>query len=336
MGRNLTKYNRQIILIVIAVLVLGAALVITPHRRDNSPESQEFIIESGQPLSVVARSLEERNIIYSHRIFSAYAVFSGNEKKFKAGRYLIPPSVSVRELVGIFSDGRSELGDIKITIPEGTNVADIGRILSETLAISGSFLKPEIISLEGELFPDTYYFKKLSLDERLPVDEIVKKMRDNFELKTEDIFSRTGEGVAEKGYRALIVASILEKEVQTREDMRLVAGIIERRLDLGMPLQIDATVAYGVCHREFLRGRYCNVSQANIVDNLKVDSEYNTYARTGLPLRPITNPGIRAIEAALDPKPSEYLYYLNARDGTTIFSKTAAEHEMNRRKYLQN
>jgi UPF0755 protein len=102
-----------------------------------------------------------------------------------------------------------------------------------------------------------------------------------------------------------------------------------------MPLEIDATVAYGVCYAEFLVGRYCDTSLANIVDNILVDSAYNTYKRRGLPAGPISNPGLRAIKAALNPQPSDYIFYLSAKDGTTIFSRTAAEHEQARRKYLK-
>src|SRR4030042_2619695 len=99
-----------------------------------------------------------------------------------------------------------------------------------------------------------------------------------------------------------------------------------------MPLQIDATVTYGACYPKFLVGQYCDVSLANIIDNLKVGTSYNTYANKGLPAGPISNPGLVAIEAVLNPEKSDYLYYLFAKAGTTIFSKTAAEHERARNK----
>ena len=86
-----------------------------------------------------------------------------------------------------------------------------------------------------------------------------------------------------------------------------------------MPLELDAAVAYGVCYPKFLSGKYCDASLANIVDNIPVDSVYNTYKRRGLPIGPISNPGLSAIRAALNPQPSDYLFYLSAKDGTTIF-----------------
>ena len=173
-------------------------------------------------------------------------------------------------------------------------------------------------------------------------------MRENFETKIMAV-DNLSELNSDRLSRVIIVASILEKEVKTEQDMRLVAGIIEKRLQLGMPFEIDATVAYGVCRQKFLLGlssatfedskvaldKYCDVSLVNIVDNIPVDSAYNTYKRKGLPAGPISNPGLKAINAALDPQTSDYLYYLSAKDGTTIFSKTAAEHIRARQKYLK-
>ena len=158
--------------------------------------------------------------------------------------------------------------------------------------------------------------------------EIIKKMWENFEEKTRGLTITP---------QAVIVASMLEKEVRKAEDMALVAGIIYKRLELGMPLQIDATVAYGSCLNIWTSQvqRTCDVTEINLIENIKIDSPYNTYTRKGLPLGPISNPGLRALNAALNPVASDYLYYLSARDdGRTIFSKTAEEHQLNRKKYL--
>jgi UPF0755 protein len=132
----------------------------------------------------------------------------------------------------------------------------------------------------------------------------------------------------------IITASMLEKEAKTPEDMAMVAGIMKQRMDIGMRLQIDATVGYGWCLR-IAPNRPCDVTQAPIATEIKVDGAYNTYTRVGLPLGPISNPGEQALSAAANPKVSEYFYYLSTRDGSQIiYSKTLDEHLRNRAKYL--
>ena len=327
---------------VVAALFSGAALVLKPRKLGAAVEITEFVIEKGQSLGSIARALAERDLIISRYLFVGYAIFSGNEENFKAGRYLIPPQASTKNLVDVFSQGLAESEDIEVTIPEGTNIADIDKIFSKTGLIkagdiSGYNLKHGgVLVQEGFLFPDTYRFRHPEADRPLSMEEIIQKMKDNFNIKTRDLFASrfTGEGGADRGYQVIIVASILEKEVRTEEDMSLVAGIIQKRLDSGMPLEIDATVAYGVCYPQFSAGKYCDVTQADVVDNIPIDSAYNTYRRKGLPLGPISNPGLTAIRAALNSQPSDYLFYLSAKDGTTVFSRTAAEHLKAKRKYL--
>lgn len=214
--------------------------------------------------------------------------------------------------------------DVSVTIPEGKNIGEIDALLTTAGVISpGALLASASFPLEGTLFPDTYRFNRNS-----SVEEIVKKMQGNFERRaTEQKLVITPS--------SLIISSLLEKEVRTEEDMRLVAGIIDKRRSVGMALQIDASVAYGVCQKLFVQGKYCEVSQVNLVDNLKRDSAYNTYTRTGLPVGPISNPGIKALRAALNPMTSAYWYCLSAPDGTTIFSKTLDEHNRARARYLR-
>ena len=333
------KYYKISAIVVIAALILGAVMVVLPYPPfSGAPaEGTEFTIDKGETLGAVAHSLADQNLIMSRYLFVAYAIFTGQERKFQAGGYTIPPRVSVRKLVSVFAEGKGVSEDITVTVPEGTNIADAGKIL-ETAGLVGKeeFLR-KAISLEGFLFPDTYRFKRSEAGENLLAEEIIREMKNNFEIRTRDIFTGhfTGEGGAERGYGVIIVASILEKEVKTERDMRLVAGIIEKRLAKNMPLELDATVTYGVCEPKFLAGQYCDVSLAKIIDNLKVSTPYNTYANKGLPIGPISNPGLAAIEATLNPEKSDYLYYLSAPDGTTIFSRTAAEHERARRKYLK-
>jgi UPF0755 protein len=128
---------------------------------------------------------------------------------------------------------------------------------------------------------------------------------------------------------------MLEKEAKTSHDMALVAGIIYKRMEIGMLLQIDATVAYGWCLRSAGLGRDCDVTQAPIALELGIDGPYNTYLRAGLPAGPISNPGIQALEAAANPSTSDYLFYLSTRDGSRIiYAETHEEHLQNRREHL--
>ena len=161
--------------------------------------------------------------------------------------------------------------------------------------------------LEGYLFPDTYLF--------LPgaeTEQIIGTMRDNFQKKAGDV-----------GQDTVIMASLIEKEVPDSDDRKIVSGILWKRLEIGMPLQVDAVFPY-------ITGR-----QKVLSDDLKIDSLYNTYFYKGLPPGPISNPGLDAIEAARNPKESPYLYYLSGRDGKTHFAKTFAEHLKNKEKYLK-
>jgi len=355
------KYYKISAVIIITALVIGAVMVALPYPLFSGAPAERtaFMIEKGESLGAVAHSLADQNLVMSRYLFVAYAIFTGQERKFQAGEYIIPPRVSIRGLVTTFAEGRGASEDITVTVPEGTNLADLGRILSKSgLPVkTEDFLGPDMLKLEGYLFPDTYRFQKSQIlnpksqtpkESELPtgqansngqnleqqsIGEIIGKMRKNFEEKTADLFKNLG---AEKIRRTIIIASILEKEVKNQRDMKLVAGIIERRLSKNMPLEIDATVTYGVCEPKFLAGKYCDVSMASIIDNIKVGTPYNTYANKGLPAGPISNPGLATIEAALNPEKSDYLYYLSAPDGTTIFSKTAAEHTRARAKYLEN
>ncbi len=297
----------------------------------------EFNIDSGQSLNLIADNLAIHGLINSRYVFEAYVRLSGDSKRLQAGKYLINQPVSISQLVNDFSNGLAESNDIEITIPEGTNIADIDKLFAGAgLMQEGDFLKPQTTRLdfEGYLFPDTYRFdRKISLlDPQARINTIFQVLNSNFKAKTAKLLAGLTQA---QNLRFVIIASILEREVKTQSDMQLVTGIIERRLKLGMPLEIDATVAYGVCYPKWLSGKYCNVSSADIVDNIVINTAYNTYVRKGLPQGPISNPGLRSIEAALQPAPSDYLYYLTTKDGVTIFSKTAAEHLIARQKYLK-
>src|SRR3989344_3809800 len=188
--------------------------------------------------------------------------------------------------------------EVAVTIPEGLNTGQIGEILER----AGLFPQSEFIIAaekeEGFLFPDTYRFYKASEPE-----QVVARMRENFDKKiTPEILDEIKR--QNKTLRGIIImASLLEEEVQSTEDRKLAAGILWKRLKLGM--------------------------------GLNVDSAPDTYRYRGLPPGPISNPGMDAILAAVYPEPSPYLYYLSGKDGKTHYAKTLEEHALNKYKYLK-
>lgn len=296
---------------------------------------KEIVIKEGESAYTIAETLKREGVIENKFVFVAYTLITGNEKKLQAGRYLFKPGVSVPNIVFSMAGGFAESDDIVVTISEGFNVWEIDKRLADLgLIVEGEFAK-KYQTQEGEFFPDTYRLE--NKNEREIADEIGEKMISNFKNKTEEMFRRYGQ---EEQKEIIIFASMLEKEARREEDMRLVAGVIRNRLAKKMPLEIDATVSYGACLRKFQslkvpEYKYCDVSQIGVGAEIRVDSPYNSYMRAGLPPGPIANPGITAIQAVLNPKQSDYLYYLSTRDGSQmIFSKTAAEHAANRRKYL--
>lgn len=285
-------------------------------------EPVEVVVKNGQSVYDVAETLHEKGLIMSQNIFVAYVRLTGHEKTLKAGKYILSKSLNIPRIVNIFAKGLSESEDVLVTIPEGFNIWEVDRRFSASGLISVGRISKEYLSEEGHLFPDTYRFK----EDVLP-DYIIDKMEENYSAKS-----------GNQSNEILVTASLLEKEAKSKEDMELVAGIIRKRLEVGMPLQIDASVAYGWCLKESAKASFrgfCDVTQAPIVSEIKIDGQYNLYIRKGLPPSPISNPGIQAIQATLNPKKSDYLYYLSTRDGSQIiYSKTPAEHAMNRRKYL--
>lgn len=292
-------------------------------------------IEQGMNVVEIANLLKENNIIIDRGAFIFYVTAIGRRGKIQAGMYSFDGTYKTYQIANLITGGASLAGEKSVLVPEGFTARQIDEELKEAnLNISGllaqeraSSLKGEFAflsylpegeeSLEGFLFPDTYNFKADSAS-----DSIARKMLNNFGEKTKDLQEES----RKKGidfYKAVIIASILEKEVPLK-DMSDVAGIIEKRLEAGIPLQVDATLVY-------VLGRKITTD-----DTQSLKSPYNTYQYKGLPPTPISNPGIAAIEAALNPANNSYWYYLSRpSDGETIFSKTLDEHNKAKAKYLR-
>lgn len=343
MLQGLTLKNFRIIVATAAIIlfVLFFYFLYLPVYAVN----EEFTVNDGETLSHIAARLKSENLIKNEFVFVFYVKALGLEKELKAGKYIFNGFMSVPKIVSLFGGGFAESNDIRVVIPEGYNVLEIDQVLAEAGVSAAGDFTGQFYRDEGFLFPDSYRFKKgedASQFSRIEASrQAGKKMKDNFRVKTADVLLGLSEN---KKRETIIIASILEKEARTEEDMHLISGIIEKRMAAGMLLQIDATVNYGAClwkleeelkDLKFKSLKHCAVSQIGVGEEIKIDGPYNTYTRAGLPPGPISNPGITAIKAALNPLASGYFYYLSTRDGASIiFSKTAEEHAQNRKKYL--
>ncbi len=293
--------------------------------------SLPIVIEKGEGFREIANQLAQNGFVRSESMFKTYAILSGSAHKFKPGLYTFTAASSSIEIVRALVNGPSK--EITVLIREGETLAEINTTLARYGVIPGSSLAKlavndfrekypflqNAVSLEGFLFPDTYrfYFGSTAQD-------VALAMLDNFKQKIDPLISDEGVPqydaipVLRRGIftlpQILTIASMIENEVPGKDDRRIVADIIYRRLKIGMALQIDATTEY-----------------ANFVG----DDRFDTYKNSGLPRGPISNSGLDAIEAALNPKSSTYLYYLtDPKTKKTIFSKDFEEHKMNRAKYL--
>jgi UPF0755 protein len=321
------------------LLAIGTLLILWFGSRifipvDLPSEGIELTIEGGTGVREIARLLNERGVIKGTTPFILYAVVTGNAQRLQAGEYTFEGSLAPYEVVDLVSSGFSLSSQATVTIPEGFTVRQIEARLKEAELSHVSRLSEErpqeyvgsyeflrtagtAAILEGFLFPDTY-----TLDKESTNSVVLSRMLQNFDEKTMEL-RREAESRSENFYDVLILASILEREVPER-DMPRAAGVLAKRLSAGMALQADATLVYGL-------GRPIRTA-----DTRTFDSPFNTYLHRGLPPTPISNPGLSAMRAALDPEENEYWFYLSRPDtGETVFSRTFEEHSRARAQHLQ-
>ena len=314
--------NKWFIGIVIGLLVIVIIFIIvtifqlyTPL--DKSGGEQVFIIEEGEGMEKIADNLKAEKLIRNKWVYYYYLWFKGKTGKLQAGTYSLSPLMNIPEIANKIIRGDVIENWVKVTIPEGWRNKQIEERLIDFGLINQGEKLPE--NLEGYLFPDTYYFYKDSSSE-----DMIQKMQDNFDKKITEDLKKEIEKQKKELDDIIIMASLIEKEVRTYEDMQIVSGVFWKRIGNNYPLESCATIAYVLGIDKW---RYT-------IEDTKIESPYNTYRNVGLPPTPINNPGLNAIKAAINPVFTDYNFFLSAPDGTTIFSKTLEEHNINKRKYL--
>ncbi|MCX6813827.1 MAG: endolytic transglycosylase MltG [Candidatus Azambacteria bacterium] len=327
--------KKIIYIILIFLFIILVSLIIfwwqirTPF--SSAGEIQIFKVEKGDSAKVIAENLKNAGLINNPFLFRLYVFLALNQYSLKSGEYEFSSKMSIRDMGDTLVLGGTN--EIIITIPEGFNLKQVeDRLVGAGLAKRDELMnykfskdvppiladKPKSASLEGYLFPDTYrFFKDAALF------DIVSKIINNLNDKLNPDLKIAIKNSSHSTYEILNMASLIEKEIPKDSDRPIVAGILWKRLKAGVPLQVDATLVY-------ITGR----NEIHEADK-KINSPYNTYLYRGLPKGPIANPGLSAIKAAIFPETSPYWYYLSAKDGTTIFSKTLEEHNRNHAIYLK-
>lgn len=335
--RRRKKGTLKILILAIAVILGIFAylalkyqyLISTPVNPDNDANIS-FIIKKGDTAGAIADNLIEKDLILDEGAFKTYLRLTNKDKEIITGRFILTQTLTIPEIVAIITD--KERPESVVTIPEGYKITDIDEKLAEigliekgkfTAAVKEfsdydkyPFLDEEKIKdlphqLEGYLFPDTYFVDS----QNFYSENLIQLMLNNFETKMPE---------TEKDIHEVItMASIIEKEVRTAQDMPIVSGILWKRLDNSWVLGADATLLY--------------LKDDNTIDyfDLQEESPYNTRKNGGLPPGPISNPGLNAINAALNPEESAYWFYLTKpENGEVVYSESNEEHNANKAKFL--
>ena len=327
------------------VLGLGIFVYRGIHSSELSNNKISFEIKEGETVAALIQKLKDQKVISSDFLLRQYLKFTGADTKIKAGLFEITPPITIEKIVEALQvEGKNERN---ITIIPGWDLGDIAKyfetegIASSTdlFALTGNPAvfgpwasttfadypllknKPQNVSLEGYLAPETYRIYK---NEK--IEDILKRLlterQNQFTTQMLQDIQAQGKTV----HQILTLASILEKEVKTSEDRKKVADLFWRRIDAGMGLQADSTVHY-------LSGREGDVFTRQ--KEREIDSLYNTYKYRDLPPGPISNPSLSSIMAAIYPSPNNAVYFLTTASGEVIYSHTLDEHNANVVKYLR-
>lgn len=275
----------------------------------SDPKAKDFIINKGEGLISIATRLQANGFIKNKYIFIYDAYISGLKNQIPSGKFRLSQNIPTYDIVKKLSQGGSS--DYWVRIIEGTRVEEITPRFSKTY--------------EGYLFPDSYL-----IPEYYNPDEILKVISDNFDKKFAQAKKDSTTSLSDK--QVVILASLLEREARTLETKKMIAGIMMNRFDIGMGLQIDATIQY---LRDSLKPQkdYWTPIKSSDID---IVSPYNTYKNRGLPPGPICNPGYDSLYAAFHPTDSDYMYYITDNNGVMHYAKSHADHDANVTKYLKS
>lgn len=321
------------LLVIVAIAVLATTAFFL-FEGSSDGEQIAFMVARGSSISKVSNQLHEAHIIKRPAVFKALLRLTNGTQRLRAGEFALNKDMGPLDALLVLYQGDPILH--KVTIPEGYSIRQIDEALErEGLSQNHQFMDYALSkkaafdvnidapNLEGFLFPDTYSFSKIDSTEVM-ASAMVRSFKKIWTEEMEAKASKLGFTQLE----LITLASIVEKETGTAEERQLISSVFHNRLQQNMRLQSDPTTIYGI--KDFDG----NLTKAHLLEK----TPYNTYKIKGLPPGPIANPGLHSIQAALEPASTEYLYFVAARDGKTIFSKTYREHtnHVNRHQKLRS
>jgi UPF0755 protein len=288
-----------------------------------------FTVEKGSTAEQIAEDLEDQDLIVSDTAFDRAVRSEDLDGSLRYGRFVLTRSMTIRDIITILTTKGT--GEMAFTAPEGWTIAEMDAELTEmgligagafedcskTCTFDYDFLEDDQ-SLEGYLFPDTYFIDSAGFKS----EDLINMMLQNFDTKVTDEMMAAIESSGRTLDEVVNVASMVEREVRTEDDLPIVAGIIWKRYDQDWYLGIDATLLYVQEDNELT------------AEDLAQDTPYNTRTNTGLPPTPISNPGLASLMATIYPEDSEYYYYLTDSEGKVHYAVDGAGHEANKAEYL--
>ncbi len=327
----------------LTVLVLITVLGIVGYYQANklmAPMSDNLVapktvyIPPQSSTTSIANLLSEEDLIRSPLLFKLYARYHNLDTKLQAGEYEFSASQPLPKIVEKITEG--QVTTYSFTIPEGYMVDQTAELLAEKglvdknkflyLINQGDFdydfvrdLPQSRFRLEGFLFPDTYQIPK-GFGEKEIINLMLRRFKEVFVEKNKDQLAALDLDIKD----VVTMASIIEREARIKEEQTVIASVFYNRLKKGMPLQSCATVQYALGEQK----------EVLLYEDLEIDSPFNTYKNSGLPPAPIAAPGKSALEAALNPAATDYLYFVAKPDGSHEFNTTLQAHNRDKRKYI--
>ena len=303
--------KRFLLLSLISFLVLTAATTVyfalNLKPASSSSPVQDFSVNQGDGLKSIASRLKANHLIRDPYTFIIYSYYLGLNSKLQSGIFRLSSSMTTHEIISKLSKGGSH--DYWLKIIDGNRVEEIASKFSNPKEF---ILKAR--DLEGYLYPDSYL-----IPQQFSVDQILDLIKTNFDTKISEVKTTT----TLSPQQVVVLASLVEREARTRESKQMVAGILLNRLNIGMPLQVDASVQYA---RDSKLPQPKDYWRPIASADLKLASPFNTYLNPGLPPSPICSPSISSVMSVLKPVQSNFLFYVSNGDGTHTFTVNYKEH----------